>query len=755
MTLTYKGSFVAADDTVYRFEIYEDSIDKQSLDELNFPYDEPAVIEWEETDKLSPIQGSALTLKVNSDYDRQFLRLYTTKPGAVIIKVYRNDTLYWIGSLDTEQYEEPYAAAQDYDVTLTFSDFAILKRISWSHAHNDRQSLREIIEECLTPTHLIDDGSLDITYNAALNDIYEEKYKEIKNWIDIWGVVSDNWYDEDDEPMTLYDVLEAVLKPLGLRIIQKGGTLRVYDLEAVCQGFPKSAISWASDDQVLSVDSVYNKVNLTLSQYADDTVLDGTISEDDLKFDSSNKETWKLALSPDDDSWIDGFNMQWGTAKSGLPSLMTLNASVFKLTSQYSSCEGTGVCCAFRYNVNDKTLPAFSNMLYSTELGNERNFLNNYGSWEKPLIRLNGGYLRQESGYNIRIKLDMLLDARYNPFEDADGNQADGAADYLKYMLEFVYVPCRLTLRDANGEAIVHYSNSRALKGTANLKPGTCGSWVNGEGEWGEMYLAYYDWENRRENSAVCDGWATNRPMVGCAYYDTIPTNTQRRGDGEFIPAPSYSGWLDFEIAPGITWLISYDREREICDINGKGTDNYNPIRDLLEKVDGMLRWLLLRNPTITVVSSTGGELPDSVKGDICYSAWLDSSAEDSLDIDTVVGSTTAPTAKAMLLRKNTATGKFAYYAPTFNRAGIGGGIEKLLIGTAYSQYATRHAILEGTADLIPKNICVSDAAYNSGGTRFILLSEVQSLRENTSEIKASELTEENYESLEIDIDYE
>jgi hypothetical protein len=88
--------------------------------------------------------------------------------------------------------------------------------------------------------------------------------------------------------------------------------------------------------------------------------------------------------------------------------------------------------------------------------------------------------------------------------------------------------------------------------------------------------------------------------------------------------------------------------------------------------------------------------------------------------------------------------------SPLFVRANFSNIPEKLLIATAYSQYASRHAILQGTADLVPGAMVVKDAAFNEGGTKFLLLSEVQNLRENTSDIKASELTAEEYESIEI-----
>lgn len=86
----------------------------------------PLVFEWAETDKLEPVQGSAATLEIVSKVDRQYKDLYTVEAGSIRMDAYRNDILYWSGTLDTEIYEEPFSYENEYEVKLTFSDFALL-----------------------------------------------------------------------------------------------------------------------------------------------------------------------------------------------------------------------------------------------------------------------------------------------------------------------------------------------------------------------------------------------------------------------------------------------------------------------------------------------------------------------------------------------------------------------------------------------------------------------------------------------------
>jgi hypothetical protein len=644
-----------------------------------------------------------------------------------------------VGALDTEQYEEPYATEKDYDVTLTFSDMAVMARRSWTMT--GFKSLRDIIKACLAPTRLMDDGMMtSIVYAISTTDAYDTA--GVTTWLDNWGVASDNWYDEDGEPMTLREVLEAVLQPLGIRLVQKNGLLIFYDLEYLYQNQTAQEISWASEDQVLGVDAVYNKINLTLSQYADDDLIDGSITEDDLKYDKYSTKVWYLGLWTASET-TSGFSMKWGTPTAGLPDNLITKAAIFKMTSDYSSCDGAGVCCAFRSNNHSggDTNSLYQEVLYSTEMKNGYTFLNNGGTYDY-LFKVNGGYILGElagkKGFKLRIQLDLLLDAHYNPFEDDDDNQRDKDVDDLKELLEFVYVRCKLTLRNSSGTAIMHYNNAGAFDNPKLMggSGGRNGSWISGEAAWDEMFLAYYDWDNRKENSAVCNGWVTNRQITGYENYSTIRKSIQSRGDGEFIIPPSRDGWLELQIAPGVSWKHKKDSNK---------IPGYMSTSKYYQDVDDKLRWLLFRNPKISLVKPNGDDLDSAVNGDLEWCAYLDAAAEDSLDLNTTVGTTSSPTAKATLFDMQ-GTDK----SPLFVRANFSNIPEKLLIATAYSQYATRHAILQGTADLIPGAMVVKDAAFNEGGTKFLLLSEVQSLRENTSDIKASELTAEEYESLEI-----
>lgn len=73
--------------------------------------------------------------------------------------------------------------------------------------------------------------------------------------------------------------------------------------------------------------------------------------------------------------------------------------------------------------------------------------------------------------------------------------------------------------------------------------------------------------------------------------------------------------------------------------------------------------------------------------------------------------------------------------------------LERLLIGTVYSQYGSRHNTLSGTVRLLP-DLKIHTDASSSG--KYILLSEVQNLLQDSSEITMAELSADNYEGIEF-----
>lgn len=70
------------------------------------------------------------------------------------------------------------------------------------------------------------------------------------------------------------------------------------------------------------------------------------------------------------------------------------------------------------------------------------------------------------------------------------------------------------------------------------------------------------------------------------------------------------------------------------------------------------------------------------------------------------------------------------------------------MIGTIYSNYSSKYVTLEGEAEILPTWGVYSDS--NTDG-KFVLLSESQDLLQDTSYVKMSQFSGDNYQGIEYD----
>ena len=702
----YRGSFKSVGGVSYRVEIMTSESVPEGAEEVQFAYETPVEIEWNEVDKLEPIQGSCLTLTLQSLKDRQFIDLYSIETGAIRADVYRDGKLYWSGQLDTELYEEPYSTERDYDVTFSFSDFAVLERKNWSK--KGISTIQEVIEECVAAMGI---------YSYGVNKYISTARYNGGEGIDLSTlyVVNENFYDEDGEAMTMREVLEETLRPFGLRMVQKGGYLWLYDLNAVWNALETSEVWWKSDDSHLGVDVVYNNVKLTLSPYAESTVLDGALQHDEVL---PERELGRLYLTENDWTGMvanaaDGFRITTGS-QEGLGLTLTNGAMFYRIDSDYSGSDEAGVVWSYRGN-----MPSNYDTLM---LNNFSRAKNNGVCVAEPIITTERGFLGyvgyMDNYYQLKITLDLLFDTRYNPFESAGKRNEEKNWERLNDWCNFGYVPVMLYLKDSKGNILMHYENSGVIDTNSYKHENTKCKWVEGTGKWGCMWLCYYDWDNRKSATGF-GGWQKNKPIIGY-YRDGLPKKWKTMGEGELISLPPHKGgYLELQVGRGI---YQFDYKREEKDIYSRA------------------RWLLYKNPTVKVVKKNGTDIDFE---DIEDTAWINRAAKEELTIDTIIGTPDkrySPTSRGLVMDS-------AYSAiKEFCRGGVYGRLEHLLIGTVYSQYASRHNTLTGTVAILPEMRLYTDASTEG---KYILLSEVQDLMQDSSEITMAELTEENYQGVE------
>ena len=760
--LRYYGEFASITGETWRCELLQEADEAYtSIGILTFDADEPLVLEWEETSKDQAICGSAATMKVISPGDRTYEDLYTIEAGNIRLDVYRDGALYWSGCIDTEFYEEPYERYSGYTVTLTFSDFGYWERLSYDLT--GLQTLSAVLDDALDRAGL--------SYSSLDYTTYASTYfaDGVQATLDALSIRSDNFYDEDGEASTLEEVIEGVLQPLGLRIVQRAGTVYVYDLNGLYNSGTQTELTWSGDSQTMGADSVYNNVKVTFSPYGESSLLSGELEfggeydTDHTNLSSTSPtdldDTEYYSYYPDygDDSRVGttwdynlvDFTIFTSTEGSGLADLSS-SARYFHILPMVGSAEESdGVAWMF-----------YTGGHGSLKSGYPVQKLNTFSASHSLLMTTNQVYLPTldedtQSSYLLRYQQQVLIDPRYNPFNDADdGNEESNYNRYLNYA-HWLFLPVAITIRDDDGNALYHFYNRDIVNTCANGHIGYAkGQWVAGEASLGDAYLEYYGNDDSPYLSATeagILGWATNRQCIGRpdatarrAASTHMPssdvfqyfTSFQEMDDGEFIPYPPVGGWLEISVYSGarvFAWDVDSSTDLDDASTYWEDKGWYD-----------LCRWQLYKAPVVDVVKNNL-VFDDANLDDVEYSGYLNKSAKESLEIDTICGTAdeVCPTARGVYFRTSTAE-----QVTQFTREGVTDNVEKLFIGTMYSQYAERKTTLTGEASMDAGGL-YAYTEQNQSGKLFLMTSDRQDVRMGCSEVTIVEFMRDEYEGIE------
>ena len=692
MNLLYTSGFHSLNGTTYEVRIYRKDYSGEPS-EIALSAEDPLTIEWKESDKLDPVASSSATLRLYSDSDRQFVDLYTIEAGSVRMDVIRDGSLYWSGTLDTELYEEPYAYKTDYIVSLTFSDFAILDRINYDLS--GFLTMRELLTNAI--------GKSCISYSGMTEYISTALFQgSSDNLLDILSVLSDNYYDEDGEPMTWREVLESALQPLALSIRQKGGFLFLYDLNALSTAFNPEETVWNSDDSSMECDKVYNDILLKFSPYEETTLLHADVQEDSVE--GSEHTVW---IGTEAQSGEVGFTFILSDTGKGVEK--SSSAKYFRINSVYSGDDCAGIAWTAR------TFTAMNGGNYVT-YGNAP-----CANQSSMLFKTGKAYvgITDRSNYRINIQLSLLFDTRYNPFEEACKSNEEGDYDRLKNWANFVYVPIKVLLKDDSGNVIYHYQNS-GVKNSTSFSHGSAG-WRAGDATWEDCWLCWY--AGNRKNETGVGGWSTNKQIIGYYRGEKLPVLFDKMGQGDYLELPTTAGWIEVYIGTGVE---CYDYE------SGSSWQLRDDIYDIT-------RWVMYRDLKVTLTDKFGNDIETQ---DEELRAWINRDAKEQLKIDTTNGTMEhpTPTARGQYFRSFDRTP-----VATLCRAGVTDRAERLLCGTAYSNYADRHLSLSGEAEIITSFGVRTDR--NEPGM-YLITREKQYLLEDTSDIMMVQFEADNYEGI-------
>lgn len=733
----YAGKLESSDGVMWEVKILQEASEPYAVRPLDLAGEEPLVIEWGETSKDEVIYGSTATIKVLSPGDRTYEDLYCIEVGSIRLDVLREGVLYWSGTLDPEFYEEPYTRNEDYEVELTFSDLGVLDRLKYDLT--GRRNCATLLEYIMNRSGVnydhIDVSGMTTTVAGSTGSGLAQL-----------DVRSDNFYDEDGEANTLAEVLEGVLQPLGLRIQQKNGVIWVYDLNGAYTTQRVKKTEWQREDQVMGVDIVLNNAKVTLSAYSESALMKGEVtypgeySEDKQNITNDALGYLTYYVDYDEDNRIDG---GWDYEYRSF--------TIF-YTSSYTQKEtGLAHVSEFAYYYHIQPLlggeesDGVAYMFYTQGHGNlktgrPRRIGSNPGLKDhRVLLRTHRVFVPQidteaeRKRYYLRLTEEVLIDARYNPFSQSGDANEGGNQDNLEVWFGYVMIPAGVTLYDENGNALYHYTNRNVAEssdrvGRLSSSPssGTLGSWEPGEAQWGDCWLEWYDPEDRGEKSGVL-GWKANRHCIGLSKKKLFKSFSEM-DDGQYIPYPPQGGYVEVTLWIGI-WPYDYGETTF-------GETNQADKKGLYDKI----RWMLYKAPKLEVVNANTTKSAAEVE-DIEYSSFINESAKDGLELETICGTAAEPCPTARGIFLNARTGA---QVREMSRAGRTTQAEQLLLGTLYSQYAERKTKLEGTVTLNDGDVAIYRDAMQEG-KRFICLGDIQDIQADESEVVLVELRPDEY----------
>ena len=752
---------------VWRVEIWRDSNQSSTaLGELRFDANESVLIEWGETSKEEPLCPSTATIKVISPADGTYQDLYTIKAGSVGAHIYREGQLYWAGTLDAEFYEEPYEMRDSYVVSLTFSDFGMLDRVPLPL--RGIVTLKDVLttaQQCAALERLTLDTSM-LSLQGQQGEVVE---------IDTIAVNADNWRDDTGTYASLKQVLTDMLQPLALRLVSRGGRLYLYDLHGLYTTAQREKIHWMGSTQTLSVDKVVNDCTLTFSPNVEATLLDGNITYTDPVGVDAAKGMVIPPLFPSDDSFehLEDKRLRdkYGDFHIYVQAVdEVLEATALRDFVLFLSSQGKGLAYinpAARYfhrlalgggskdngvawtiaNPRGRDLYRFFGVELFPDLP-QLNTPSDVGSG--VILRSQRVYVPPCSegyDYMLRLTLPILVDVRYNPFHDPSPfNDEEEVYHQYKVLTGWAFLPVAVNLYDAQGNALMHYTN-RGLAQSAGILSslGLGGRWEDGEGEYGDAWLAYYDPKDPVENTGL-SGWASNRPCIGRpdrperTFLPLADNNNNHAYDilesfgvGQPIPYPPIGGYIEVVVYEGIAFY----------DYGALGTRYAYDHSSLRDKV----RWMLYKAPKLEIARCYGNFAAAELD-DVQHRAVVNPDAREHMSLDLACGThpETAPSARGLLYYYRHPEGRRSQFGAlhTLMRAGDKGNPERLLLNTIFSQFSTRHIKLSGVCALAQHPLSLFTEACQ-GDRVFIATGLTANLIEDTQEATFVELSPESF----------
>lgn len=527
--LKYFYEFKGLDEILNRVEI----LCKETVTPVEITgTDSPFILEYPKVEKLEAVQSSGVKLKLISERIFQFIDLHTDDMQGYMVKFYRDNKLYWIGYLDSELYEEDLSNFPPYPVSFSGSDFNILERLKFldgsDNKFTDINTLLTQLKRCFNKLEL-PFQKLYIGCSTVAEDVALSVSETVLHKL---YIQSSNFYDEDGEPMSCREVIESILEPFGLMMIQREANVYIYDYNTIkaggvmkCYNFSTLSyigdtavntvlgnlhtIGFASSDSTLGFEEMINNVKITSSPYIEASLYENSIKEDTLLGDpvSSEEKEYKKEVY------------------TQCKDIECLNGADF-----------------IKYIKNDSDV---------TLIGGRLNYKYNPAQiLPKFRIKTKEYILGTDKEYYLNVKAQIQVLTKTNPFDTSEISKVADSSRGIRLC-------CNLYLTDMTGKPI-HYFDGNGLWNHCNKD----GSFP--QGKFSLFFCSStLDETKLSPDNQTLDRWLTNSDQVITLFNDYMPlvghleknygkgVNLDVRSSGWPILVPD---WGDFPLSD-ITFL--------------------------------------------------------------------------------------------------------------------------------------------------------------------------------------------------------
>ena len=309
--MIYKGEFEDINNTVYTIKITTNG-DTSSTSSLVLG-GTPIITEIETSDNhlYKPCKYSSATISlVSNDY---MFDIYSSTAQQNKVELLEGNTVRWVG------YTTPNLYSMGYECKIEEIEIEAIDGLSTLqyYKYAPISGVKRIVKLIDIIDYLIDKCNCYTNYYISHNMVLSSGNNQcIASKLEI---SEQNFFDEDDDPMTMQEVLEEICKYLNVSCVADGSNVYFLDYDAIKNGinsyykFSVGSTSGTvvtlsqnkeitSDDYsenggVISLDNVYNKAIVESSLYSfDDAIPDIFDDKDIINYGTNQSYTQNLTI---------------------------------------------------------------------------------------------------------------------------------------------------------------------------------------------------------------------------------------------------------------------------------------------------------------------------------------------------------------------------------------------------------------------------------------------------------------------------